>query len=76
MELGVPALREQEQQVQTRHLVPVLLAAAAATTALDVVGELVIRLQLRDVPREGLGVLGADAEESAGLVELSRELQM
>lgn len=72
MELGVPALREQEQQVQTRHLVPVILVGAA----LGMVGELVEGLQLRHVAGEGLGVLGADAEEGAGFVDLPCEGEM
>lgn len=72
VELGVAALGQQEQQVQAGDLVPVPVVGGGALGVV-VIGELVEGLQLRDVAREGLGVLGADAEEGAGLVHLPRE---
>lgn len=70
VELGVAALCQQEQQVEARDLVPVAVAIGG------IVGELVEGLQLRDVAGEGLGVLGADAEEGAGLVDFPREREV
>lgn len=70
VELGVAALGQQEQQIQAGDLVPVPVPMPG------IVGQLVEGLQLRHVAREGLGVLGADAEQGAGLVHLPREREV
>jgi hypothetical protein len=70
VELPVQTLRQQQQEVQARHLVPLPLFLS---TVLLVREEFVKRAQLRDVAREGVGVLGADGRQRALLVGVARE---
>lgn len=68
VELGVAALRQQEQQVQAGDAV-----ALGQRRREHACGELVEGRQLRHVPREGLGVPRPDAVEGSLLVCLARE---
>ena len=70
MELAVPALRQEEQQVQAGDLV-----ALGDVGGDDVAGQLVEGRELRDVAGEGVGVAGADGHEGALLVRLAGEGQ-
>lgn len=68
VELGVPALREQQEQVQPRDLVPLRRVGREHGRR-----QLVEGLELLNVAREGRGIARADRGEGALLVEGARE---
>lgn len=70
MEFGVATLREQQQEVQARHLV-----ALGQVGGEHGGGELVKGRQLGDVAGEGFGVAGTDGVQGALLVGLAGEGQ-
>lgn len=70
VELGVAALGEVQEEVEAGDAVA--LAGGGGRRG----EELVVRLQLRHVPREGFGVPRPDAEERALLVHVPREGQV
>lgn len=62
MEARIVALRQQQQEVQPRHLAPLAVARGLEVRRRELVeGE-----QLLEVAREGVRVLQADGEQGAG----------
>lgn len=71
MECRVISLRQQQQQIQPSDFAP--LAAVAGVGAVGRFGELIEGEELLVVACEGVGLLEADGEESAGFEGLARK---
>ena len=71
MELRIVALGQQEQQIQSRDFTSLAVTLRGEGDG----GEFVEGEELLVVPREGVWVLEADGQESAGFKGCAREVQ-